>query len=102
MLIPKQKPLKDVNKHLRPISLTPVLSKVAAEFVVAEHLRLQRCAMRVIFHLYDIATYYIKPTWRRSLDIGSLSQLSVLIPSLATQTINCMSSCHLVRIVNPI
>ena len=39
MLIPKQKPLKDVNKHLRPISLTPILSKVAAEFVVAEHLR---------------------------------------------------------------
>ena len=37
--IPKQKPIKDVNKHLRPISLTPVLSKVAEEFVVAEHLR---------------------------------------------------------------
>ena len=28
-----------MNKHLRPISLTPVLSKVAEEFVVAEHLR---------------------------------------------------------------
>ena len=39
MPIPKQKPLKDVNKHLRPISLTPILSKVAVEFVVAEHLR---------------------------------------------------------------
>ena len=37
--IPKQKPIKDINKHLRPISLTPVLSKVAEEFVVAEHLR---------------------------------------------------------------
>lgn len=37
--IPKQKPNKDVNKHLRPISLTPVLSKVAEEFVVAEYLR---------------------------------------------------------------
>ena len=37
--IPKQKPIRDVNKHLRPISLTPVLSKVAEEFVVAEHLR---------------------------------------------------------------
>ena len=31
--------IKDVNKHLRPISLTPLLSKVAEEFVVAEHLR---------------------------------------------------------------
>ena len=38
--IPKQKPIKDVNKHLRPISLTPVLSKVAEEFVVEEHLKL--------------------------------------------------------------
>ena len=37
--IPKQKPIKDVNKHLRPLSLTPVLFKVAEEFVVAEHLR---------------------------------------------------------------
>ena len=37
--IPKQKPIKDVNKHLHPISLTPVLSKVVEEFVVAEHLR---------------------------------------------------------------
>ena len=32
-------PSRDVNKHLRPISLTPVLSKVAEEFVVASHLR---------------------------------------------------------------
>ena len=39
MPIPEQKPIKDVNKHLRPISLTSVLSKVAEEFVVAEHLR---------------------------------------------------------------
>lgn len=37
--IPKQKPIKDVNKHLRPISLTPVLSKLAEDFVVSEHLR---------------------------------------------------------------
>ena len=37
--IPKQKPIKDVNKHLLPISLTSILSKVAEEFVVAEYLR---------------------------------------------------------------
>ena len=37
--IPKQKPIKDVNKHLRSISLTLVLSKVVEEFVVVEHLR---------------------------------------------------------------
>ena len=32
--LPKQKPVKDVNKHLRPISLTSVVSKVAEDFVV--------------------------------------------------------------------
>ena len=37
--IPKQKPIKDVNKHLRPILLTSILSKVAEEFVVADYLR---------------------------------------------------------------
>lgn len=37
--IPKQKPVKDVNKHLRPISLTPVLSKVAEDYVVGRFLK---------------------------------------------------------------
>ena len=32
--VPKQIPVCDVNKHLRPISLTPVLSKLAEDFVV--------------------------------------------------------------------
>ena len=39
MPIPKQKPIKYINKHLCPISLTLVLCKVAEEFVVAQHLR---------------------------------------------------------------
>ena len=30
--IPKQKPVKAVNKDLNPISLTPVLAKIAKEF----------------------------------------------------------------------
>lgn len=37
--IPKKKPVKDVNKDLRPISLTPVLSKIAEEFVVEGYVR---------------------------------------------------------------
>lgn len=32
--IPKVKPVMDISKHLRPISLTPVLSKVVEDFVV--------------------------------------------------------------------
>jgi hypothetical protein len=32
--LPKQKPVKNVNKHLRPISLISVVSKMAEDFVV--------------------------------------------------------------------
>ena len=35
--IPKKKPPKDINKDLRSISLTSLLSKVAEEFVVEKH-----------------------------------------------------------------
>ena len=38
--VPKQKPVEDVNKHLRPISLTPVHSKIAEDFVVEEFIKL--------------------------------------------------------------
>ena len=34
--IPKEKPVRKVNKHLRPISSTPIISKIAEGFVV-EH-----------------------------------------------------------------
>lgn len=34
--IPKQVPVYETSKHLRPISLTPVLSKVAEDFVVVQ------------------------------------------------------------------
>ena len=37
--IPKQKPVKDVNNHLRPISLTPIISKLAEEIVVNNYVR---------------------------------------------------------------
>ena len=33
--IPKEKPVRDVNKHLRPISLTPIVSKLAEDYVVS-------------------------------------------------------------------
>ena len=39
VLVPKQVLVYDVNKHLRPISLTPVLSKVAEEFVVEQYVK---------------------------------------------------------------
>jgi hypothetical protein len=37
--IPKKKQIININDHLRPISLTLVLSKVAEEFVVEQHLK---------------------------------------------------------------
>ena len=33
---PKQRPIQDVNKHLRPISLTPILSKIAEDYFVRD------------------------------------------------------------------
>ena len=35
--LPKQRPVETINKHLRPISLTPAMSKVAEDFVVRSH-----------------------------------------------------------------
>ena len=35
--VPKLKPVIDINKYLRPISLTSVISKLAQDFVVALH-----------------------------------------------------------------
>ena len=32
--VPKHRPVQDINKHLRPISQTPILSKIAEEYVV--------------------------------------------------------------------
>ena len=37
--IPKTTPVETVNKHLRPIALTPIISKVNEEFVIKEHLK---------------------------------------------------------------
>ena len=37
--VPKGKPIRDVNKHLRPISLTPVLSKLAEDYVVEQYVK---------------------------------------------------------------
>ena len=37
--VPKQAPVYDVNKHLRPISLTPILSKLAEEIVVDRYVK---------------------------------------------------------------
>ena len=36
--IPKEKPVKAINKHLRPVSLTPALSKIVEEFIVANYI----------------------------------------------------------------
>ena len=37
--IPKQKLILEVNKHLRPISLTPNISKLAEDFVVERYVK---------------------------------------------------------------
>ena len=39
LLYQKTKPVKEIKKVLRPISLTPSISKVAEDFVVTEHVK---------------------------------------------------------------
>ena len=37
--MPKQKPVREINKHLRPISLTPILSKMSEDYVVDTYVK---------------------------------------------------------------
>ena len=37
--LPKQEPVEDINKHLRPTSLNSVVSKVAQDFIVESIIR---------------------------------------------------------------
>ena len=37
--VPKQKPVEDINKHLGPISLTPIISKIAEEYIVNAYMK---------------------------------------------------------------
>ena len=37
--VPKQWPVREVNKHLRPISLTPILSKMSEDYVVDTYVK---------------------------------------------------------------
>ena len=37
--VPKQRPVNDINKHLHPISLTPILSKLAEDHVVEKYVK---------------------------------------------------------------
>ena len=37
--VPKKKPIHNENKHLRPISLPPVLSKLAEDYVVKQYVK---------------------------------------------------------------
>ena len=37
--VPKQRHVQDINKLLRPISLTPILSKIAEEYVVDTNIK---------------------------------------------------------------
>ena len=37
--IPKEKSIQDINNHLRPVSLAPILSKLAEDFIVNRYLK---------------------------------------------------------------
>ena len=37
--LPKQNPVRDINKHLRPVSLTSIASRIAEDFVVQDFIK---------------------------------------------------------------
>ena len=53
--VPKVTLVQDIKQHLRPISLTPILSKVAEEFVVNKHLK------PAILKIIDVNQYGVIP-----------------------------------------
>ena len=53
--VPKVTPVQDINQRLRPISLTPILSKVAEEFVVNKYLK------PAILKVIDVNQYGVVP-----------------------------------------
>ena len=54
--LPKVKPVEDLKKHLRPISLTPCLSKVAEECVVVDYVK-----STVVLNVLDPSQYGAVP-----------------------------------------
>ena len=39
VLVPNQRPINDINKHLHPISLMPILSKLAENHIVEKYVK---------------------------------------------------------------
>ena len=65
--LPKKKPVKILKKDLRPISLTPCVSKVAEEFVVRDYI------MPVVLNKLDMNQYGAVP--KSSTTLASLDML---------------------------
>jgi hypothetical protein len=83
--ITKNKPITDINDHLRPISLTPILSKVAEEFVVERHLKpaiLAKIDENQFGTIPNSSTTYalisMLPPWNRSTDANGSTNRIIL------------------------
>ena len=63
--IPKQKLVLDVNKNLRPISLTPIISKLAQDFVLEKYVK-PAVMQEIDQHQYG--TVSTLPVWLFGLD----------------------------------
>ena len=83
--IPKNKPITDINDHLRPISLTPILSKFAEEFVAEQHLKpaiLVKIDENQFGTIPNSSTTYalisMLPPWNRSTDANGSTNRIIL------------------------
>ena len=81
--VPKQKPVREVNKHLRPISLTPILSKISEDYMIDTYVK------PAVLILNNLGPYlnlllrmhllvYCIPGWNRLTEMGLLRELYCL------------------------
>jgi hypothetical protein len=79
---PLPKPVKDLKKHLRPISLTPCLSKVAEECVVSDYVK------PAVLRILDPSQYGAVPkssttqalihSWNKGTDVNGATVRAIL------------------------
>ena len=80
--VPKQKPFREVNKHLRPISLTPILSKMSEACVVDTNVKpavLERIDPQQFGAVLNLLlrmrlSVYCTPGWNRLAEMGLLRE----------------------------
>ena len=72
--VPKQKSVREVTEHLRPISLTPILSKISEDYMIDTYVILINLGPYLNLLLRMRLLVCCIPGWNRLTEIGLLSE----------------------------